>query len=59
MGFLPLFVALAAVALVVAHALQLRSLNAFLRKPGPHSSDYHHRPTHIFWRMVRSKNTLF
>ena len=32
--------------------MQLRSLKAFLRKPGPHSSSYHQRPTHIFWRLV-------
>ena len=51
-GFVPIFVAVATVVLIVLHIMQLRSLKAFLRKPGPHSSDYHHRPTHIFWRMV-------
>ncbi len=51
-GFLPIFVALSAVVLIVLHCLQLRSLYAFLSKPGPHSSSHHNRPTQIFWRMV-------
>ena len=52
-GFTPIFVAVATVVLIVLHVIQLRSLKTFLRKPGPHSSNYHDRPTHIFWRMVR------
>ena len=52
-GFIPIFVAVATVVLIVLHVIQLRSLKTFLRKPGPHSSNYHDRPTHIFWRMVR------
>jgi len=51
-GFIPIFVAVATVVLIVLHVIQLRSLKTFLRKPGPHSSNYHDRPTHIFWRMV-------
>ncbi len=58
MGYMPIFVAVATLVLIVLHVIQLRSLKAFLRKPGPHSSSYHHRPTHIFWRMVSSKIML-
>jgi hypothetical protein len=52
-GITPIIVAASTLALILLHFIQLRSLKAFLRKPGPHSSDYHHRPTHIFWRIVR------
>ena len=60
-GYAPILVAVATVVLIVLHIIQLRSLKSFLRRPGPHSSNYHHRPTHIFWRMVRfiSNNCTF
>eukprot|EP00093_Oithona_nana_P001728 01728.XXX_6355_9210_1 [CDS] Oithona nana genome sequencing. len=52
-GFAPIAVALATAVLIVLHMMQLRSLKSFLRQPGPHqSSNYHQRPTHIFWRLV-------
>ena len=52
-GFAPIGVAVATAVLIVLHIMQLRSLKSFLRKPGSHrSNDYHHRPTHIFWRLV-------
>merc|ERR1711899_715555 len=51
-GYAPILVAVATVVLIILHVMQLRSLKSFLRQPGPHSSNYHHRPTHIFWRMV-------
>ncbi len=51
-GVVPLLVGVAAIILFLLHAIQLRSLYAYLRKRTPHSSEYHNRPTHIFWRMV-------
>ena len=51
-GVIPIAVACCALVLIFLHIIQLRSLHAFLRKPGPHSSSYHNRPTHIFWRIV-------
>ena len=55
-GFAPIGVAVATAVLIVLHIMQLRSLKSFLRKPGSHrSNDYHHRPTHIFWRLVSKR----
>ena len=55
-GFAPIAVALATAVLIVLHMMQLKSLKSFLRQPGPHqSSNYHQRPTHIFWRLVSKR----
>ncbi len=51
-GIVPLFVAGASLVLIALHMVQLRTLKAFLRQPGPHSSSDHSRPPHIFWRLV-------
>ena len=52
-GFAPLLVAVATMILIVLHIIQLRSLKAYMKRPGHHSSaDYHRQPTHIFWRIV-------
>ena len=54
-GLGPIGVAVATVTLIVLHLIQLRSLKSFLRQPGSHrSANYHGRPNHIFWRMVRN-----
>ncbi|TRY81014.1 hypothetical protein TCAL_15529 [Tigriopus californicus] len=52
MGLAPIFVAVCALVMIVLHIMQLKSLRAFLSKPGPWRSADYERPPHIYWRMV-------
>lgn len=52
MGLTPIFVAVCALVMIVLHIMQLKSLKAFLSRPGPWRSADYERPPHIYWRMV-------